>query len=113
MLPAAPFVLLGPLDGARVLLPQADIADPGLADELRARGATVNAVAAYRTVLIEPAMSGILPLRVADAIVLASPSAARSLASLSTSLGAVPGRVAEEATSEGIIQTLVSYYEEL
>jgi uroporphyrinogen III methyltransferase/synthase len=124
---------LGPLDGAQVLLPQADIADPGLAEELRARGATVNAVAAYRTVEIEPAMSGILPLRVADAIVLASPSAARSLAALSASLegvrdrplvacigpttaraargaGLPVGLVADEASAEGIIDALASHF---
>jgi uroporphyrinogen-III synthase len=31
---------LGSIDGARVLLPQADIADPRLADELREKGAS-------------------------------------------------------------------------
>jgi uroporphyrinogen III methyltransferase/synthase len=41
----------GPLDGARVLLPRADIAREMLADELRAAGARVTEVAAYRTVL--------------------------------------------------------------
>lgn len=125
---------LGPLAGARILLPQADIADPSLAHELRARGGTVEAVVAYRTVELAPDMSGILALRVADAIVLASPSAARGLASLASSVETLRGRlivaigpttaegareaglpvglVAREATSEGIIEALVAHFEE-
>ena len=71
---------LGRIEGSRVFLPQADIADPHLADELRGKGAEVDAVIAYRTVLVEPPMWGILPLRIADAVVLASGSACRSLA---------------------------------
>ena len=39
------------LDGARVLLPRADIAREVIADELRAAGALVTDVIAYRTVL--------------------------------------------------------------
>ena len=35
--------------GDTVLIPQADIADPTMADVLRARGATVTTVTAYRT----------------------------------------------------------------
>ena len=53
---------------------------PQLADELRGQGAEVDVVVAYRTVLVEPPMWGILPLRIADAVVLASGSACRSLA---------------------------------
>jgi uroporphyrinogen-III synthase len=123
---------LGPLSGTRVLLPQADIADPELADELRARGATVDAIVAYRTVELAPDMSGMLALRVADAIVLASPSAARSLAALASSVETLRGKlivvigpttaaaaravglpvglVAPEATAEGIIHGLVSHF---
>ena len=41
----------GPLTGARVLLPRADIARELLADELRDAGAEVTEVIAYRTVL--------------------------------------------------------------
>lgn len=126
---------LGPLEGARVLLPQADIADPRLAGELRERGATVDAVVAYRTVQVEPPLWGILPLRVADAIVLASGSAVRSLASCATSfegfgtstllvcigpktaavareVGLPVGLVADEATADGIIRALVSHFGE-
>lgn len=38
------------LEGARILLPRADIARETLAEELRARGAEVTEIAAYRTV---------------------------------------------------------------
>ena len=126
---------LGQLDGARVLLPQADIADPRLADELRERGATVDAVVAYRTVQVEPALWGALPLRIADAIILASGSAVRSLASIAVSLdglgdstllvcigpktasvarevGLPVGLVADETTADGIIRALVGHFGE-
>jgi uroporphyrinogen-III synthase len=46
---------LGELAGRRILLPQADAASPALADELRRRGALVDAVVAYRTLAFEPA----------------------------------------------------------
>ena len=124
---------LGSIAGARVLLPQADIADPRLADELSERGATVDAVVAYRTVQVEPALWGALPLRIAHAIVLASGSAVRSLASIAGSLegigestilvcigpktaavarevGLPVGLVADETTSDGIIRSLVSHF---
>ncbi|HLE99539.1 MAG TPA: uroporphyrinogen-III synthase [Gaiellaceae bacterium] len=126
---------LGSLVGARVLLPQADIADPRLADELREQGAIVDAVVAYRTVQVEPPLWGILPLRRADAVVLASGSAVRSLASCATSfegfgtsallvcigpktaavareVGLPIGLVADEATADGIIRALVSHFTE-
>ena len=126
---------LGQLDGARVLLPQADIADPRLAEELRGRGATVDAVVAYRTVQVEPALWGALPLRIADAIILASGSAVRSLASIAASfeglggstlvvcigpktasvareVGLPVGLVADETTADGIIRALVGHFGE-
>lgn len=124
---------LGSIDGTRVLLPQADIADPRLADELREEGATVDAVVAYRTVQIEPALWGVLPLRIAHAIVLASGSAVRSLSAIAGSLeglgdstllvcigpktaavarkvGLPVGLVADETTADGIIRALVSHF---
>jgi uroporphyrinogen-III synthase len=122
---------LGDLDGRRVLLPQADIADPHLADELRGKGAQVDIVTAYRTVLVEPPMWGILPLRIADAVVLASGSACRSLAAaggagggamlvcigpktakVAREVGLKIGLVADETTSDGIIRALVSHFGE-
>lgn len=122
---------LGRIEGSRVLLPQADIADPHLADELRGKGAEVDAVIAYRTVLVEPPMWGILPLRIADAVVLASGSACRSLAAaggagegvllvcigpktakVAREVGLKVGLVADETTSDGIIRTLVTHFGE-
>lgn len=124
---------LGALEGARVLLPQADIADPRLADELRERGATADVVVAYRTVQVEPALWGMLPLRIAHAIVVASGSAVRSLAAIAGTLeglgsstilvcigpktaavarevGLPVGLVADETTTDGIIGALVSHF---
>lgn len=124
---------LGALEGKRVLLPQADIADPRLADELRERGAVVVSVVAYRTIQVEPTLWGVLPLRIADAIVLASGSAVRSLASIAGSLeglgdssilvcigpktaavarevGLPVGVVADETSADGIIRALVSHF---
>ncbi len=121
---------LEPLGGARILLPQADIADPGLAEELRKRGAVVDAIPAYRTVEVARTASELAELRAADAVVLASGSAARSLASRGGAGGALVvcigpktadaardvglpvGLVAPEATSEGIIQTLMAHFQE-
>jgi len=122
---------LGRIEGSRILLPQADIADPHLADELRGKGAEVDAVIAYRTVQVEPPMWGILPLRIADAVVLASGSACRSLAAaggagegvllvcigpktakVAREVGLKVGLVADETTSDGIIRTLVTHFGE-
>jgi uroporphyrinogen-III synthase len=122
---------LGALEGVRVLLPQADIADPRLAEELRGQGADVDVVVAYRTVHVEPPMWGILPLRIADAVVLASGSACRSLAAaggagggamlvcigpktakVAREVGLKVGLVADETTSDGIIQALVTHFGE-
>ena len=98
---------LGDLAGKRVLLPQADIADPHLADELRGQGADV------------------------DAVILASGSACRSLAAaggagggamlvcigpktakVAREVGLKVGLVADETTSDGIIRALVSHFGE-
>jgi uroporphyrinogen-III synthase len=120
---------LGELRGTRVLLPQADIADPRLAQELRSMGAEVDAVVAYRTVLVEPPSCGILPLRIAHAVVLASGSAVRSLAAaggagddallvcigpktaaVAREVGLRVDLVADETTADGIIRALVSHF---
>ncbi|MFO7572226.1 MAG: uroporphyrinogen-III synthase [Gaiellaceae bacterium] len=120
---------LGDVASLHVLLPQADIADPALAEELRSRGATVEVVVVYRTIEIEPGAAGSGALRSADAVLLASGSAARSLASLGIPLERVAitciGRstaleaeqaglevrlVADEATGEGMIRALVSHF---
>ena len=120
---------LGDIAGKRVLLPQADIAEAHLAEELRGRGADVETVVAYRTILVEPPMWGILPLRIADAVVLASGSACRSLAAaggagggamlvcigpktakVAREVGLKVGLVADETTADGIIQALVDQF---
>lgn len=119
---------LEPLAGARVLVPQSEIAEPLLVDVLRARSANVDVVEAYRTVPRRPTDEEIATLRAAEAILLASGSAARSLAQLGGSLdglvvcigptteraardaGLEVGIVAEEATGQGMIQALVSHF---
>jgi len=130
---------LGELDGCRVLLPQADIADPWLGDQIRAAGATVDAVVAYRTVAVDPSAVEAAELEHGvDAIVLASGSAARSLAALAAKFPRVAkaledvtlvaigpktaeaarevalpvGLVAGEASSEGIIDALMTHFGE-
>ena len=121
---------LEPLAGVRVLLPQADIADPGLAEELRRRGATVDAVTTYRTVEVERTSEELAGLRAADAVVLTSGSAARSLArqggagnalvvcigpkteAVAREAGLEVGLVARETTAEGIIHALTTHFGE-
>jgi uroporphyrinogen III methyltransferase / synthase len=119
---------LEPLQGARVLVLQADIAEPDLVEELRRRGAIVDTVAAYRTVEVDRPAAELAELRTADAVVLASGSAARSLArqggagaalvvcigpktaDIAREAGLPPGLVAREATAEGIIQALTTHF---
>ncbi len=73
---------LGILEGRRVLLPRADIASNQLAEDLRAGGAQVDEVVAYRT---RPAKAPAVDLLAlfrdgeVDAVALASPSAVKSL----------------------------------
>jgi uroporphyrinogen-III synthase len=77
---AAELVLAGV--GGCVLLPVADIASPRLAFELRSAGATVETLTLYRT-MPGPGAGGLLAAVRAgtvDVILLASPSAARTLA---------------------------------
>jgi uroporphyrinogen-III synthase len=122
---------LEPLEGARVLLPQSEIAEPLLADELRARGAVVDVVDAYRTTARQPSADELVALRDADAILLASGSAARSLADAlgeaeppfvvcigpstagaARAAGVSVGLIADEATGQGMIQALVRHFGE-
>lgn len=75
---------IGDVAGRRILLPQADIARNNLADGLRAQGAIVTSVAAYRTV---PAGSAAADLerffsRGVDVVTFFSPSAVRTFAAL-------------------------------
>jgi len=75
---------LGNVAGQRILLPRADIAREALARELRLRGAEVDEIAAYRTV-VRPLPAGLLERVLSggdrvDAITFTSSSTARSLA---------------------------------
>jgi uroporphyrinogen III methyltransferase/synthase len=76
------------LPGNRILLPRADIADTRLPELLRARGATVDEVVAYRTVEAPSSSRAALRAAFADgpfaAIVFASGSAIRGLLGLLT-----------------------------
>ena len=122
---------LGDLRGVRILLPQADAASPETAVTLRAMGADVVEIAVYRTHTVEQDPAALAELRSADAVVLASGSAARSLARQGGAGGALVvcigpktadvarecglevGLVAHEATTDGIIQALVSHFGEI
>jgi uroporphyrinogen-III synthase len=128
---------LGPVEGQRILLPQADIAEPWLGAQLTARGAAVEAVVAYRTVAVDPSVVEAAELeRGADAVTLASGSGARSLAALAAKfplvakaldktclvaigpktaeaareVGLNVGLVADEASAEGIVRVLVAHF---
>jgi uroporphyrinogen-III synthase len=122
---------LGEVEGARVLIAQADLADPALADELRARGANVDAVVAYRTVPRAPSEEETRALGRADIVVVASGSAARALAAtravtahaivacigpktaaVAAEVGLTVGLVADEATANGMIRALVTQFGE-
>ena len=119
------------LKGARLLLPQSDLASPRLAEALRRRGAVVDAVTAYRTVAVTPSPEELAALARADAIVLASGSAARSLAAALADAGRPPpsallvcigprtaevarevglsvGLVADEASADGLVRAIAS-----
>jgi uroporphyrinogen-III synthase len=66
--------------GKRVLLPRAEEGSRDIACALRAMGAEVSEVVAYRTVALEPdRIAAAWPARDPDALVIASPSAARAL----------------------------------
>ena len=82
---------LGELHGRRVVLARADAATPDLADALRARGAIVEEVVAYRTLEGPPAAAPALEAAIRDglrAISLTSGSTARGLARLADRLDA-------------------------
>ncbi|MGN6813020.1 MAG: uroporphyrinogen-III synthase, partial [Thermomicrobiales bacterium] len=74
---------LGDLAGQQVLLPLADIAPDTLADELRARGAIVERVTAYRTIPdtspMGEAVARLLRANAIDALTITSGSTVRAL----------------------------------
>jgi len=76
--------------GDRVLLPRGDRADDRLADALRARGAVVETVIAYRTVEAPPSSAALLSGALADrpaAVVMTSGSTVRGLLALADATG--------------------------
>ena len=75
----------GPVEGRRFVLPVSDAASPAAADELRARGATVEVVEAYRTVpatALPASVVEALDGRRVDAALCMSPSAVDTLVAL-------------------------------
>jgi uroporphyrinogen III methyltransferase/synthase len=81
-------VARGPLDGAKVLLPRADIGREVIAEALRAAGAVVTDVVAYRTVLDEGQRDGdpdvykMLLERKIDVVTFTAGSAVRNFATI-------------------------------
>jgi uroporphyrinogen-III synthase len=78
---------IGDVAGQRILLPRADIARPALADGLRAKGAQVDDVPAYRTVRGEPPAAAFDVLRAGvDVVTFTSSSTVRNFVSLTQGL---------------------------
>lgn len=114
----------GPLTGAHVLLPHADIAREVIASELRKHGAEVTEVVAYRTVASDAEREGdpdiyrMLLERKLDVVTFTSPSAVRNLVRvlgaepaadlLRTTIVASIGPVTAEAAAQCGIQTTVT-----
>jgi uroporphyrinogen-III synthase len=131
---------LGNVAGQRLLLARADIARRALADELRLRGADVDEVAAYRTIIQPAAREGLQRALVddpVDAITFTSSSTARGLlqglealgrdpvvalrgvalaaigpitAATLREAGLEPTLVADEYTIPGLVAALVAYF---
>ena len=111
------------LDAARVLLPRADIARDVVADQLRAAGALVTDVVAYRTVLEDtnregdPDVYGMLLEGRIDVVTFTSASAVRNFAKVygrdqaadllkSTAVAAIGPVTADAAAQLGINVTI-------
>jgi len=98
-------------DERRVLLPQSDLADPGLASVLMDRGLVVTAVVAYRTVAVEVPPDSRAPV---DWILVTSGSVARQVAAQlaplapGTRVACIGERTASEARSLGLPVAVVA-----
>jgi len=90
------------IEGISILLPQSSIADPALAERLRARGQHVVAVAAYDTVPVEPPADLVAEARAGGlaAILLTSGSVAREVARLAPAASTALVAVGETARAE-------------
>jgi uroporphyrinogen-III synthase len=78
------------LAGKRILYPASSLADPTLPESLRAKGAAVDVVEAYRTEVLpdrQQMLAKLVARHQVDAILIASPSAARSLDGALRTLG--------------------------
>jgi uroporphyrinogen-III synthase len=124
---------IGDVAGQRILLPRADIARPVLADGLRATGAHVDEVPAYRTIQGQPPLASFEALRAGvHAITFTSSSTVRNFVSLTRDLdygdpliaciGPVTAAtahelgfhvdvVAETYTIDGLLQSLVTSFQ--
>jgi uroporphyrinogen-III synthase len=79
---------IGDVAGQRILLPRADIARPDLALGLAARGAAVDEVVAYRTILAIPSQAVFESLRAGvDVITFTSSSTVRNFVALTAGMG--------------------------
>jgi uroporphyrinogen-III synthase len=123
--------------GNRVLLPRTEAAPPGLTQALRRRGAVIDEVAAYRTVLAPPRSRARVQALVGgghlDAVVVTSPSTVRGLvrllgegrgalrrvriacigpvtAAAVVEEGLRPAVVARDHTVDGLLDALVAHY---
>jgi uroporphyrinogen III methyltransferase/synthase len=84
------------MTGLRVLLPGADIAPPELPDSLRAAGAVVTEVVAYRTVPVEPDPEVVAALRAGEVqvVTFTSSSTVRNyVAGVRQTLGGLPPNI--------------------
>ncbi|MDE1832904.1 MAG: hydroxymethylbilane synthase [Candidatus Micrarchaeota archaeon] len=124
---------VGNVNGKRILLPQSDIAESGLYEMLKKKGAVVDRVVVYDTVATKPKKAELSDVfsRKIDVITIASPSAAKNLsrclkeikwnatfrpkivcigpktAAASSDVGLKPDSVAEEHTTDGIIKAIL------
>ncbi len=126
---------LGEIAGMSILLPCSDLARKSLGEDLRARGASVDEVLAYVTSSAEMAPESAKEIeRGFDAVLFASPSAARCFAALSGGpaglrdalvacigpataeeagkIGYRVGLVAEHHSAEGLVEALSRHYKE-
>ena len=125
---------LGDLQGVRILLPRSDLADATLPDLLRARGARVDVVVAYRITAQPMTQAGLEALSFGvDALTFTSPSAVRGLmdgvgpdvaavvehavvatvgpvtSDAARTLGVRVDVEAAESTSQGLVEALRTY----
>lgn len=126
---------LGEVAGTRILIPVSDIARKNLGEELRARGAHVDEVQAYVTAPADFEAEALGEIgRGFDAVLFASPSAARNFSARSGGPESVRGAlvacigpataeeargcgydvglVAEVHSAEGLVDALVRHYQE-